>query len=150
MNVNGDDHEVAVPHNRTLLEALRELLNLTGTKQGCDMGDCGSCTVLIDGVPIQSCITLALECHGKRIVTVEGVSDGRNPHPVQKAFDDYGASQCGFCTPGFIVVSKWLLDQNPKPSRDEIKVALSGNICRCTGYTKIIEAVEKASSVMAD
>lgn len=145
LNVNGDDYQIAVRDNRTLLEAIREECNFTGTKQGCDVGDCGSCMVLIDDIPIQSCLTLAVSCEGKKIVTVEGLAQNGKPHPVQKAFDDYGGAQCGFCTPGFLITSKNLLDQNSNPTVDEIKDALSGNLCRCTGYTKIIEAVQVAS-----
>lgn len=145
LNVNGDNYEIAVSDNRTLLEAIREECNFTGTKQGCDVGDCGSCMVLIDDIPMQSCLTLAVACVGKKIVTVEGLAKNGKLQPIQKAFDDYGAAQCGFCTPGFLITSKKLLDQNSNPTVTEIKDALSGNLCRCTGYTKIIEAVQAAS-----
>ncbi|MBL7961850.1 (2Fe-2S)-binding protein [bacterium] len=148
LHVNRDLHEIAVNSNRTLLEALRYDCHLTGTKQGCDMGDCGACTVLIDGVPIQSCITLAVECVGKEILTVEGIAKQDKPHPVQIAWNNHGASQCGYCTPGFIVVAKWLFDHNSNPTEDEIKIALSGNICRCTGYTKIISAMKETIQLM--
>lgn len=148
LHVNGDLHEIAVNPNRTLLEALRYDCHLTGTKQGCDMGDCGACTVLIDGLPIQSCITLAVECVGKEILTVEGIAKQDKPHPVQIAWNNHGASQCGYCTPGFIVVAKWLFDRNPNPTEEEIKMALSGNICRCTGYTKIISAMKETIQIM--
>jgi carbon-monoxide dehydrogenase small subunit len=149
LRVNGDDYEIAVEPNRTLLEALRYDCHLTGSKQGCDIGDCGACTVLIDGTPIQSCITLAMECIGKDVVTVEGIARKDEPHPVQVAWNRHGASQCGYCTPGFMVVAKWLLNHNPHPTEDEIKQALSGNICRCTGYTKIISAMKDAVQMMS-
>lgn len=148
LKVNGDFFEIAVAPNRTLLEALRYECHLTGSKQGCDMGDCGACTVLIDGVPIQACITLAMDCVGKEIVTVEGIAKHNEPHPVQIAWNNQGASQCGYCTPGFMVVAKWLFDRNPNPTEEEIKTALSGNICRCTGYTKIISAMKEAIELM--
>jgi carbon-monoxide dehydrogenase small subunit len=148
LKVNGDVHEIAVQPNRTLLEALRYDCHLTGSKQGCDMGDCGACTVLINGVPIQSCITLAMDCVGKDILTIEGIAQPGNPHPLQVAWNNQGASQCGYCTPGFIVVAKWLLDRNPHPTDEEIKAALSGNICRCTGYTKIMDAMREAAAEM--
>ncbi|NUM80683.1 (2Fe-2S)-binding protein [bacterium] len=150
LKVNGDLFEIAVASNRTLLEALRYECHLTGSKQGCDMGDCGACTVLIDGVPIQACITLAMDCVGKDIVTVEGIAKHNEPHPVQIAWNNQGASQCGYCTPGFMVVAKWLFDRNPDPTEEEIKTALSGNICRCTGYTKIICAMKEAIEIMND
>lgn len=148
LHVNGDDYEIAISPNRTLLEALRYDCHLTGSKQGCDMGDCGACTVLIDGTPIQSCITLAMECVGKKILTVEGIATGTEPHPIQEAWNKYGASQCGYCTPGFVVVAKWFLEKNPDPTDEEIKRALSGNICRCTGYTKIMDAMREAAVKM--
>ncbi|MCC7430622.1 (2Fe-2S)-binding protein [bacterium] len=145
LNINGENYEIAVKDNRTLLEAIREECNLTGTKQGCDVGDCGSCMVLLDGVPVQSCLTLAVACTDKKITTVEGIAENGKPHPIQKAFDTCGGEQCGFCTPGFLISSKHLLDCNTNPSLDEIKNSLSGNLCRCTGYTKIIEAVQVAA-----
>ncbi len=148
LDVNDDRYDIAVEGNRTLLEALRYDCKLTGSKQGCDMGDCGACTVMIDGVPVTSCITLAMECVGKKILTVEGIAKTARPHPLQVAWNNHGASQCGYCTPGFMIVGKWLLDHNPKPTEDEIKQALSGNICRCTGYTKIISAMKEASEIM--
>ncbi len=150
LHVNGDDYDIAIHPNRTLLEALRYDCHLTGSKQGCDMGDCGACTVLIDGVPIQACITLAVECVGRKILTVEGVAKGTEPHPIQQAWHKVGASQCGYCTPGFIVVAKWFLDKNPNPTDDDIKKALSGNICRCTGYTKIMDAMREAAEKMRE
>lgn len=148
LRVNGDVYEIAVPTNRTLLEVLRYDCHLTGSKQGCDIGDCGACTVMVDGVPIQSCITLAMECIGKDITTVEGIAPPDKPHPVQVAWNNHGASQCGYCTPGFIVVAKWLVDHHPDPTDEDIKRALSGNICRCTGYTKILSAMREAVETM--
>ena len=148
LDVNGDRYQIGLKSNRTLLEALRYDCQLTGSKQGCDMGDCGACTVLIDGVPIQSCITLAMECVGKEVTTVEGLADANEPHPIQLAWHHNGASQCGYCTPGFMATAKWLLDRNPNPTQEEIKVALSGNICRCTGYTQILKAMHEAIAMI--
>ena len=142
LEVNGETYEVAIEPHRTLLEVLREQLNLFGTKKGCDEGTCGSCTVLIDGKPMLSCITLALDAKGKAITTIEGVAKNGVLDPVQKAFIDHGAIQCGFCTPGMIITAKSLLEKNPKPTEREIKEAISGNLCRCTGYVKIIEAIK--------
>jgi aerobic-type carbon monoxide dehydrogenase small subunit (CoxS/CutS family) len=145
LRINGDLRECAIRPNTTLLEALRYELGLTGSKQGCDKGDCGACTVVVDGEPVLSCISLALAFEGREITTIEGVSEGGRPHPLQDAFDVTGGAQCGFCTPG-ILMSAWaLLRRNPSPSRAEIAHALSGNLCRCTGYTKIFEAVERAA-----
>ncbi|MFI5371539.1 MAG: (2Fe-2S)-binding protein [Candidatus Eisenbacteria bacterium] len=145
LRVNGDPRDCAVTPNSTLLEALRYRLGLTGSKQGCDKGDCGACTVVMDGRPVLSCITLALACEGREILTVEGLAAGGEPHPLQDAMDVTGGAQCGFCTPG-ILMSAWaLLERNPNPTRAEIAEALSGNLCRCTGYTKIFEAVELAA-----
>ena len=143
LRVNGQDHEVYVSINKTLLEVLREDLNLTGTKHGCELGECGTCTVLVDGEPVLSCLALPIELQGREITTVEGMADGATPHPLQTAFAELGAAQCGYCTPGMLLASKSLLDKNPEPTRDEIRHALSGNLCRCTGYTKIYEAVEQ-------
>jgi len=134
-----------VPVHKTLLEVLREDLNLTGTKHGCETGECGACTVLVDGEPVLSCLALPIEFQGREITTIEGMANGATPHPLQTAFAELSAAQCGYCTPGMLLTSKALLDKNPHPSRDEIKHALAGNLCRCTGYTKIIEAVELAS-----
>jgi len=148
LRVNGDARECAVPPNTTLLEALRYGLGLTGSKQGCDKGDCGACTVVVDGEAVLSCITLALAAEGREIVTIEGVAEDGRPHPLQDAFDVTGGAQCGFCTPG-ILMSAWaLLRREPSPSREQIARALSGNLCRCTGYTKIFEAVERAAVTM--
>lgn len=146
LRVNGDRRECAVTPSTTLLEALRYGLGLTGSKQGCDKGDCGACTVVVDGAPILSCITLVLACEGRDILTIEGVASQGVPHPLQDALDVTGGAQCGFCTPG-ILMSAWaLLQSNARPSRAEIAQALSGNLCRCTGYTKIFEAVELAAA----
>ena len=145
LSVNGDTRDCAIPPHTTLLEALRYGLGLTGSKQGCDKGDCGACTVVIDGRPVLSCITLALACEGREIVTVEGLARAGELHPLQDELDRTGGAQCGFCTPG-ILMSAWaLLEKSPAPSRAEIAEALSGNLCRCTGYTKIFEAVEAAA-----
>ena len=145
LRVNGQDHEVYVAVNKTLLEILREDLNLTGTKHGCELGECGACTVLVDGEPVLSCLALPIELQGREITTVEGLANGVTLHPLQQAFAELGAAQCGYCTPGVLMSSKALLDKNPQPSRGEIKHALAGNLCRCTGYTKIYEAVELAA-----
>jgi aerobic carbon-monoxide dehydrogenase small subunit len=143
--VNGDPVDVAVTSNATLLEVLRDELGLYGVKEGCSEGVCGACTVLMDGRPIRSCITLALEAEGTSITTIEGMSQEGKLHPVQEAFIAKGAVQCGFCTPGMVLSAKALLDSNTQPTDDEIKTALAGNFCRCTGYTKILEAVRLAS-----
>jgi len=147
LRVNGDLRECAVTPSTTLLEALRYGLGLTGSKQGCDKGDCGACTVVVDGEPVLACISLALAYHdGAEVTTIEGVAEQGGPHPLQDAFDLTGAAQCGFCTPG-ILMSAWaLLEKAPDPSREEVARALSGNLCRCTGYTKIFEAVEMAAA----
>jgi carbon-monoxide dehydrogenase small subunit len=149
LHVNGDLRTCAVSPGTTLLEALRYGLGLTGSKQGCDKGDCGACTVVMDGEPVLSCITLALACEERPIRTVEGLAQDGVPHPVQDAMDETGGAQCGFCTPG-ILMSAWaLLERTPVPTRPQIQQALSGNLCRCTGYTKIIEAVELAAARMS-
>ena len=148
LRVNGEVHEVAVPVHKTLLEVLREDLNLTGTKHGCELGECGTCTVLIDGEPWLSCLVLPIEIQGREITTVEGIAHNGTPHPLQAAFADLGAAQCGYCTPGILLAAKSLLDEQPEPTREEIKEALSGNLCRCTGYVKIFEAVELAARRM--
>ncbi len=145
LQVNGDIAEVGVPSHFTLLETLRYGLGLTGSKQGCDKGDCGACTVLLDGEAILSCILPVQEAVGHEIRTVEGLAEGADPHPLQDAFDLTGAAQCGFCTPGILCSAYGLLEENDRPTRHEIKQALSGNLCRCTGYTKILEAVELAA-----
>jgi aerobic carbon-monoxide dehydrogenase small subunit len=143
--VNGHPAEVPCADERILLDLLREELNLTGTKRGCDLGTCGCCTVLIDGRPTLSCLTLARLAEGRAITTIEGIGSGGQLHPVQRAFVEHGATQCGFCTPGFVVAAVSLLERDPHPSREAVIEALSGNLCRCTGYTKIIEAVLAAS-----
>jgi carbon-monoxide dehydrogenase small subunit len=142
IKINGQVYEPAVEPNRTLLDVLREELNLTGTKRGCDVGECGSCTVLMDGQPVNSCLVLVIQAQGHEIVTIEGLSQGNTLHPLQQAFVEKGAIQCGFCTPGMILSAKSLLDRNPHPSETEIRMAISGNLCRCTGYQKIVEAIQ--------
>lgn len=141
LHVNGEEFEVLAGTNRTLLEVLREDLGLTGTKRGCDLGACGACTVLIDGNPQLSCLTLAPTVQGKKITTIEGVAQEGELHPLQKSFVEKGAIQCGFCTPGMILTAKAFLDGHPHPSEGEVKKAISGNLCRCTGYVKIVEAI---------
>ena len=141
LRANGETYELSIDVRRTLLEVLRDELNLTGTKEGCGTGDCGACTVLVDGVPITSCLTLAIEAQGKEIATIEGLAKDGQPHPIQRAFIEHGAIQCGFCTPGMIMSAKVLLDKNPQPTEAEVREAISGNYCRCTGYTKIVEAI---------
>jgi carbon-monoxide dehydrogenase small subunit len=146
--VNGEPVEVLFAPHKTLLEVLREDLGLTGTKHGCELGECGTCAVLVDGRPVLSCLYLGLECQGRRVETVEGMATAAGLHPLQKAFADLGAAQCGYCTPGFLLTAKALLDVNPRPSLPDIKEALAGNLCRCTGYVKIFEAVELAAAWM--
>jgi carbon-monoxide dehydrogenase small subunit len=146
--LNGESCEVAFAPHKTLLEVLREDLNLTGTKHGCELGECGTCAVLVDGRSVLSCLMLGLETEGRRVETVEGMATPAGLHPLQDTFADLGAAQCGYCTPGFLLVAKELLAQNAKPTRAEIKEALSGNLCRCTGYIKIYEAVELAAARM--
>ncbi len=144
MTLNGEEIDVSFAPYKTLLEVLREDLGHTGTKHGCELGECGACAVLLDGKPVLSCLVLALECQEKSVLTVEGLTAQGNLHPLQETFADLGAAQCGYCTPGILVTAKALLDQNPHPSRDQIREALSGNLCRCTGYLQIFEAVEAA------
>jgi aerobic-type carbon monoxide dehydrogenase small subunit (CoxS/CutS family) len=146
MTVNGEAAEASFAPYKTLLEVLREELGLTGTKHGCELGECGACTVLLDGEPVLSCLVLGMECAGRRVETIEGVARGPELHPLQAAFTDFGGSQCGYCTPGVIMTAKALLERNPNPSRDEIKEATAGNLCRCTGYNQIVEAVEEAAA----
>jgi len=146
LSVNGEAAEASVAPYKTLLEVLREDLDLTGTKHGCELGECGACTVLIDGEPQLSCLVLALECEGRAVQTIEGLARGPELHPLQAAFTDFGGSQCGYCTPGVIMTAKALLDRNATPTRDEIKEATAGNLCRCTGYQQITDAIEDAAA----
>ena len=148
LRVNGEDRDVIAPVHKTLLEVLREELGLTGTKHGCELGECGTCTVLVDGTPVLSCLTLPVELRGRAITTVEGLAQGGRLHPLQEAFTELGAAQCGYCTPGILVASKALLDRNPAPTRSAVAEWLAGNLCRCTGYLKILEAVELAAARM--
>ena len=145
MTINGESVEAAVEPNQTLLQFLREDLGLTGTKHGCGLGDCGACTVIMDGKAVNSCLVLAIQAQGKDILTIEGLAVNGQLHPIQQAFVDKGAIQCGFCTPGMILSAKAFLDTNPEPSEHDIRTAISGNLCRCTGYQKIVEAVESAA-----
>jgi carbon-monoxide dehydrogenase small subunit len=148
LTLNGEATEVAFAPHKTLLEVLREDLALTGTKHGCELGECGVCTVLIDGHPMLSCLFLGLDAEGREVTTIEGMAEGGQLHPLQETFADLGAAQCGYCTPGFLLVAKELLEKNPSPQRNEIMAALAGNLCRCTGYIKIYEAVELAAARM--
>jgi aerobic-type carbon monoxide dehydrogenase small subunit (CoxS/CutS family) len=150
LRVNGEDLPVSFAPYKTLLEVLREDLNLTGTKHGCELGECGACAVLVDGEPLLSCLELAVECEGREIQTVEGLAKGTELHPLQAAFADVGGSQCGYCTSGMVMTAKALLDKDPAPSRDKIKEAISGNLCRCTGYQQIWESIEEAARVMRE
>ena len=146
--VNGEPAEVLADSYKTLLEVLREDLQLTGTKHGCELGECGACAVLLDGQPVLSCLVLAAECEARHITTVEGLAQDGRLHPLQECFADLGAAQCGYCTPGILITAKALLDQEPHPSRERIREALSGNLCRCTGYLQIVEAVEAAARMV--
>lgn len=148
MTVNGAPVEAAVEPNRTLVQFLREDLGLTGTKHGCGLGDCGACTVILDGKPVNSCLVLAVQANGREVLTIEGLADNGKLHPIQQAFVKTGAVQCGFCTPGMILSAKALLDENPRPTEREIRTAISGNLCRCTGYQKIVEAIAEASKTL--
>ena len=145
LTVNAEDYELQVSPNKTLLETLREDLGLTGAKEGCQDGTCGSCTVLLDGKPVRSCLVLTMEAEGKDILTIEGLSQSDSLHPIQEAFVNYGGVQCGFCTPGMILTAKALLDANPIPNEEEVRQAISGNLCRCTGYVKIVESIMAAA-----
>ena len=149
VKVNGEPVEVSFERYKSLLEVLREDIGLTGTKHGCELGECGACAVLMNGRPVVSCLVLALECDGADIVTVEGLAHDARLDPLQEAFADCGAAQCGYCTPGFLVTARALLDENPDATREEIAASLSGNLCRCTGYIQIFEAVERAAKEMA-
>jgi aerobic-type carbon monoxide dehydrogenase small subunit (CoxS/CutS family) len=148
LRVNGEDREVLAPVHHTLLEVLREDLGLMGTKHGCELGECGTCTVLLEGRPVLSCLTLPVECEGRAILTVEGMAEEGVLHPLQQAFAELGAAQCGYCTPGFLLVAEALLATNLRPTRPQIAEAMAGNLCRCTGYLKIFEAVELAAARM--
>jgi carbon-monoxide dehydrogenase small subunit len=145
LTVNGTPYEVAIEPRQSLLQLLREELHLTGTKEGCSEGECGACTVLLDGKTVDSCLIFALEVQGREVMTIEGLARGDQLHPVQKAFAEYGAVQCGFCTPGMILAAKALLDSHPHPTELEIRQGISGNLCRCTGYVKIVEAIQAAA-----
>src|SRR5216110_91585 len=145
LELNGEPVEVAFAPHKTLLEVLREDLGLTGTKHGCELGECGTCTVLVDGAPVLSCLALPVDLAGATITTVEGMAEGGRLHPLQQAFAELGAAQCGYCTPGILLTAQALLADRPSPTRQEIKEALAGNLCRCTGYTKILDAVELAA-----
>lgn len=147
LRVNREEHELLIYPHRTLAEVLRDDLNLTGTKQSCGEGACGTCTVLLDGLPVRSCILLAADAEGKEVTTIEGLAEPGGLHPVQEAFVEHFAIQCGFCTPGMILTAKALLDKNPHPTYEEIRHAISGNVCRCTGYAKIVEAIKAASEM---
>ncbi|TMF21007.1 MAG: (2Fe-2S)-binding protein [Chloroflexi bacterium] len=148
LDVNGEARQLLVPWHKTLLEVLREDMQLTGTKHGCELGECGTCTVLIDGKPQLSCLLLPIQLEGRAITTIEGMANGSDLHPLQVAFAELGAAQCGYCTPGILLAARSLLEENPRPARDEIREALAGNLCRCTGYTKILQAVELAAGRM--
>ncbi len=146
LQINGELHEVYTSIHKTLLEVLREDLALTGTKHGCELGECGTCAVLIDGQPVLSCLTLPIEVQDQQITTIEGMANGSQLHPLQAAFADLGTAQCGYCMPGMLLSAKAMLDDNPHPTRQEIRETLAGNLCRCTGYSKIIEAIERVAA----
>ena len=146
LKVNDLEYDLVIQVNRTLTQVLRENLRLTGTKQGCSLGDCGSCTVLMDGQPVNSCLVLAVEAEGHQILTIEGLSEEGKLHPIQQAFVEHGSIQCGFCSPGMILSAKALLDKNPTPAKSEIREAISGNLCRCTGYQKIVDAIQAVAN----
>jgi carbon-monoxide dehydrogenase small subunit len=150
LTVNGERSELFVPVHKTLLEVLREDLQLTGTKHGCELGECGTCTVLVDGQPQLSCLVLPVQVQGREIATIEGMASGQDLHPLQQAFVELGAAQCGYCSPGILLAARALLESDPEPTRDDIKEALAGNLCRCTGYVKIWEAVELAATRMRE
>lgn len=148
LTVNGEVYEVAVEARRTLLQVIRDDIGLTGAKRGCDLGECGACTVLLDGEPVPACLVLAVDAKGKEILTIEGLGEGTRLHPLQEAFVQHGAVQCGFCTPGVIMSAKALLEDNPSPTEEEVRTAIAGNLCRCTGYVKIVEAILSAAEGM--
>ncbi len=149
LNVNGEEYEIAVEPNRSLLDVLRDDLELTGTKKGCETGDCGACTVILDGKPVNSCLVLAVSARDKSILTIEGVAQGGKLHPIQEAFINLGAIQCGYCTPGMILSAKALLEENPHPTEWEVRESIAGNLCRCTGYVKIVKAILSAAEEMS-
>ena len=148
LKVNGANYQVSIEPWRTLVEVLRENLGLTGTKKSCNEGECGACTVIMDGGPVSSCLVLAIDAQGKEILTIEGLSEGEKLHPIQEAFLKHGAIQCGFCTPGMVMSAKALLDENPKPTVAEVRKAISGNLCRCTGYQHIVDSIMAAATMM--
>jgi carbon-monoxide dehydrogenase small subunit len=148
LTVNGESVEAAVEPNQTLVQFLREDLGLTGVKHGCGLGDCGACTVILNGKPVNSCLVLAVQAAGGEVLTIEGLAENGVLHPIQQSFVDHGAIQCGFCTPGMILSAKALLDANPKPTEVEIRTAISGNLCRCTGYQKIVQAIQEAAKAI--
>lgn len=148
LTVNGTSYELSVQPWEALVEVIRDNLGLTGTKEGCGLGECGACTVIMDGKTVNSCLVLAVEADGKQITTIEGLADGDKLHPIQEAFVEHGGLQCGFCTPGMIMSAKALLDENPNPTEEEIRRGIAGNLCRCTGYTKIIESIKAAAKNM--
>ena len=150
ITVNGKDYELQIKPSVNLLDVIREDLGLTGTKEGCGVGECGSCTVIVDGITVNACLMLAMEAQGSRVTTIEGLADGERLHPIQQAFVDVGGLQCGFCTPGMILSTKALLDENDSPTDEEIRKGLEGNFCRCTGYTKIIESVRTAANMLKE
>jgi len=150
LTVNGESYDLVVEPRMTLLEVLRDVLGLTGTKEGCSLGNCGACTVLLDGKPILSCLLLAVEAHGKEIITIEGLAQGGELHPLQKAFIEHHAVQCGFCIPGMILSAKALLDKTLNPTEEEVKEAISGNLCRCTGYSNAVKAILAAAAKMKE
>ncbi len=144
LNINDEEYQVIVRPRESLLDVLRNKLSLTGTKKGCNEGDCGACTILMGGRAVNACLVLAVEAEGQKIITIEGLANGPQLHPLQEAFVQYGGFQCGYCTPGMILAAKALLDENPDPTEDEIRKGISGNVCRCTGYTKIIQSIQEA------
>jgi carbon-monoxide dehydrogenase small subunit len=150
LSVNGEDMLVLAETSKTLLEVLREDLGLTGTKHGCELGECGACTVLCDGKPVMSCLVLALECEDVKIETIEGMASDGQLHPLQQAFAEHGGSQCGYCTPGMLMTAQALLEHKANPAQEEIREALSGNLCRCTGYQQVIESVEAAAAAISE
>jgi carbon-monoxide dehydrogenase small subunit len=149
LTVNDEPADTLIEGYKTLLEVLREDLRLTGTKHGCELGECGACAVLLDGEPVLSCLVLGVECNGRTVTTIEGLQESSELHPLQEVFADLGASQCGYCTPGILITARALLDREPAPTRDQIKDALAGNLCRCTGYLQIVEAVEASAARLA-